>query len=766
MTRNHPSHCMAWGAVRRVVALVGALMVSLGTVTSGFAAGGTNPTWVVQSTPNPSAVHTSVLYGVSCPSSSACSAVGGYFNGAVESTLAERWSGTGWAAQATPNPSGAQDSGLVGVSCASTSVCTAVGSYTNGSGTPLTLAEHWNGAGWAIQSTPNPSGAKSSVLSAVSCSSASACTAVGNYTNSSGTYLTLAEHWNGATWAVQATPNPTGARYSVLSGVSCPSSTACIAVGQYLNSASVMVTLAERWNGTIWAVQATPNPTGATSSDLSGVSCWAVTACVAVGDSYKSPTQATLAERWNGTSWVIQSSPNPTGAELSVLSDVSCFSATACAAAGYYYGASTVDLTLAERWNGTSWAVQVTPNPTGAQSSILSGVSCSSSSACTTVGNEVNSSAMTLTLAERWNGTTWAIQSTPQLLYSNVLEGVSCPSSTACTAVGQYQNSSGTYLTLAERWNGTSWTVQATPNPAGALFSALYEVSCPSTTACTAVGVYVNTSGVDVTLAERWNGTSWTVQATPVPAGAPFSELYDVSCSAAAACTAVGEYKNSSGVILALAERWNGTSWVVQTTPSPASAQFTTMLGVSCASSTACTGVGEYGNGVMGLTLAERWNGTTWAVEASPNPTGARLSSLFGVSCLATGACTSVGEYENSAGVFVTLAERWNGTTWAVEASPNPIGAKSSVLFGVSCLATGVCTAVGEYENSAAVIETLAEGWNGTSWVVQPTPVPAGAQDSRLFGVACSAASECTAVGRIGYAFGTADIGTLAERYS
>jgi hypothetical protein len=63
--------------------------------------------------------------------------------------------------------------------------------------------------------------------------------------------------------------------------------------------------------------------------------------------------------------------------------------------------------------------------------------------------------------------------------------------------------------------------------------------SCASPAACTAVGVRENSAGTDVTLAERWNGTSWRIQATRGPAGASYADLAAVSCSSARACTAV-----------------------------------------------------------------------------------------------------------------------------------------------------------------------------------------------------------------------------------
>src|SRR5438309_92026 len=135
--------------------------------------------------------------------------------------------------------------------------------------------------GWAIQPTPNPQFNNGSLASG-KCSGTSVCTAVGNYNNSSGTQVTLAERWNGADWAIQSTPNPTGATRSALSGVACTAATACTAIGDYFKS-GIGLTLAERWNGTSWAISSTPNPAGATFSFLSGVDCTAASTCIAVG---------------------------------------------------------------------------------------------------------------------------------------------------------------------------------------------------------------------------------------------------------------------------------------------------------------------------------------------------------------------------------------------------------------------------------------------------------------------------------------------------
>jgi hypothetical protein len=385
-----------------------------------------------------------------------------------------------------------------------------------GAGAVLAVTPSAQAASAPASARPSAGTALEWEFSGVSCTSASACTAVGDFENSLGATAALAERWNGTAWTVQSTPTPSGAAASYLNGVSCTSASACTAVGQSVTSTGT-ATVAERWNGTAWAVQPTSAPSGAAASYLEEVSCASASACTAVGDYLSSAgTSATFAETWNGTAWTVQSTPTPSGATASYLNGVSCTSASACTATGYY-STGTTELTLAETWNGTAWTVQTTPNPSGATSSQLYKVSCTSASACTAAGNYETSTGATMTLAESWNGTAWTVQSTPNPsgAAAAFLDGVSCTSASACTAVGWYEISPGAYETLAETWNGTAWTVKSTPNPSGATASYLFAVSCPSVSACAAVGYDLNPSYTS--LAEGWNGTAWALQSTPTP---------------------------------------------------------------------------------------------------------------------------------------------------------------------------------------------------------------------------------------------------------
>jgi hypothetical protein len=105
-------------------------------------------------------------------------------------------------------------------------------------------------------------------------------------------------------------------------------------------------------------------------------------------------------------------------------------------------------------------------------------------------------------------------------------------------------------------------------------------------------------------------------------------------------------------------------------------------------------------------TLVESWSGGTWSTVASPNQ-GAGNNSLLGVACPSSTSCVAVGFFRNASSVPQTLVESWNGTTWAIVASPNQ-GTDSNLLIGVACSSSTSCTGVGAY-TSAGTSQTLVE---------------------------------------------------------
>src|SRR5262249_51052316 len=91
----------------------------------------------------------------------------------------EIWNGTSWHFVPMATPTGGQVISLNGVSCTSASACTAVGSYFTRNAGPLNLAETWNGTAWRVPATPSPNAQGRNQLNSVSCTSPRACTAVG-----------------------------------------------------------------------------------------------------------------------------------------------------------------------------------------------------------------------------------------------------------------------------------------------------------------------------------------------------------------------------------------------------------------------------------------------------------------------------------------------------------------------------------------------------------------------------------------------------------
>ncbi|HEY3946436.1 MAG TPA: hypothetical protein VGL78_14510 [Solirubrobacteraceae bacterium] len=356
---------------------------------------------------------------------------------------------SGWKVQPSPNPGGAMDSQLFGVSCASSRTCTAVGDSTKDFTVFSTLAERWTGTKWSIQHTPTPGGTYGD-LYAVSCAGAKTCISVGDYEPSGTAVVALAERFNGKKWSVLHPLNPAGASGSALRGVSCISARACTAVGDYTN-AGVDQTLVQRWNGKVWAIKRTPNPSGANLSVLNAVTCTSRSACTAVGTSRNgSAVYTTLTERWNGTKWSINPSPNPAGSQHAELDSVSCTAAGGCIAVGSYQKKPSHSRTLAERWNGKKWSIQHTVNPTTDPNKFLLGVSCTSRSACTAVGYTSGPIVWQATLVEHWNGSKWSVERSPHPGTDSQLHGLSCVSTSTCTAVGLYEKSSGGQKTLVE----------------------------------------------------------------------------------------------------------------------------------------------------------------------------------------------------------------------------------------------------------------------------------------------------------------------------
>jgi hypothetical protein len=307
----------------------------------------------------------------------------------------------------------------------------------------------------------------------------------------------------------------------------------------------------------------------------------------------------------------------------------------------------------------------------------------------------------------------WSIAASADVDAGDGLNGLACTNSTNCMAVGSYLDD-GNSETLTERWNGTTWSVVASPDQT-TKGDSLTAVACPGPTSCIAVGTYPNTNGLGSTLVESWNGASWSIIPSPSD-GTEGSHLNAISCTSADSCVAVGYYFDESTLSnQTLIESWNGASWSIVSSPDDGSG-YNALWGVSCPTSTDCEAVGLDAGG----TLIESLTGTTWSIVSSPNALGAQ-DALVSVTCTNASSCVAAGDYFNGSDIDQTLVESWNGTAWSVVPSPSE-QASNNALASVACATPTNCEAVGYYENGAVAQQTLVENWNGSTWSLVLSP--------------------------------------------
>lgn len=378
--------------------------------------------------------------------------------------------------------------------------------------------------------------------------------------------------------------------------------------------------------------------------------------CQEVTAAYTYSAQRDGSERSN------QSAYQPLGPEngkTSVhLNDVACPSANNCLAVGHNLNQFFRSLTLTEKWDGNIWSQTNAPPYYSGPYSYLQGISCYSASACTAVGYVKTGTEASSPLVERYNGSEWTTQTAPSPsgFARAYLYGVSCSSASDCWAVGKAAHTAseeaegkGSPTALVEHWNGSAWTVASL----GTAPTQLMEISCSSPTSCVAV------SGLKESVVERLVGTTWSQQNMAIPSGGSSVRLKDVACPVEGACTAVGDY-TIVGHTAPLAERWNGSSWVVQSTADPvgvieevASAAFE---GVSCPTAQACTAVGTRSSFSETQPLIEGWDSTGWALQPVAMPTNTADAEALAVSCSGAFQCVDVGHYEtvNDYGIGAT----------------------------------------------------------------------------------------------------------------
>jgi hypothetical protein len=317
---------------------------------------------------------------------------------------------------------------------------------------------------WSQQTVPPAYGG---ILDSISCATASFCSAVG-YASSG----PLAYTFDGTSWTADQFSSTQSATTRLLA-VSCPTPAECVAVGS--DDANGVI---EEGNGGTWT-SATNVAWPAGSGSLSSVSCPTPTFCLAAGN-WSTGAPGTVLEAFNGSRWGPIRGPNiPTALNNGydyTVSGISCLSATYCVIAGNAI-VPWGETPFVETSDGRTWTAGTLDSD-----DIVGAVTCVLTNFCIIAGGSQIGRNQTL---EMGSGSTWNKVPAGSPVVTDGLTGVSCSSWYACTSVGPG---------VVDQWDGLQWTAAAiNPVPVDPLpgmpAGALAAVGCPSVGTCEAVGV-------------------------------------------------------------------------------------------------------------------------------------------------------------------------------------------------------------------------------------------------------------------------------------
>ncbi|HEX6392509.1 MAG TPA: alkaline phosphatase family protein [Acidimicrobiales bacterium] len=303
----------------------------------------------------------------------------------------------------------------------------------------------------------------------------------------------------------------------------------------------------------------------------------------------------------------------------------------------------------------------------------------------------------------------------------NNLDSVSAASPSDAWAVGNYYASTNpnVFATMAEHWDGKAWTEYGLPN-VGSNQNTLFGVSELSTGHTWAVGYYTNANYVDQTLIEHYDGTTWSVIPSPSP-GTQRNILYSVGAISDTDVWAVGAQMDANGTWHTLAEHWDGNTWSAVPSVDPDSGG-NLFFGIKAASPNSVYAVGERsGSGFPDKALIEHWDGSKWSVLTAPaDPT----ESLMAYAVTGNDSTLAVvGNRGSDTAPFTTFVATGAPASLSLQTTPNATGENN--LYAATTAADGSTYAAGWSvdPNTGVYLSEILHGIGG-QWTIDATPNP------------------------------------------
>ena len=403
---------------------------------------------------------------------------------------------------------------------------------------------------------------------------------MGDYYRADGVAAGLIAARQGGTWSTYKAPVPAGVPGSAavgLSSVACADPTHCVAIGGYNDPATrkggvILVS----GSGSSWTAVPAPLPAGApnpgTSVQLNGLTCASTSSCVAVGLYYPSgattPDDHGLVLSGYGRVWRATSAPMPPQSSSPPainLQVATCPTSRQCLVLGQYAvaGHPGTSPAIVLSGFGDAWTVRTLPllSGPGVSSSYTDmhfySAVCKTATSCLAVGDDQGSD--TEGFIYSLSGSTWSVReaalptgsSLAQAGQTVLFSGLACPSST-CLAAGTY-NGAEPGAGFISQGPALSWTSSAISPPKSAYPKSalsLAGLACESASFSVATGMYATADRAGTTAFVTGAGASWQVSVAPSPPadGAKYADvnLFEVACSSNS-CVAMGDYFTGAG---------------------------------------------------------------------------------------------------------------------------------------------------------------------------------------------------------------------------
>lgn len=422
-------------------------------------------------------------------------------------------------------------------------------------------------------------------FSSLGCTNAGNCVASGSYQTKSGAIRAVVDSEVNGTWrSAHALATPTNASATsgmTVYGASCGAPGSCVLVGSYQDASGNVQAFAAGTRANVWStplkITLPANaPAHESGALLRSVDCSSAGNCSAVGTyldatSGFARTLVMAVSEVNGT-WQRASEltlpSNANANSFASLNQISCAGVGNCAAVGSYIDHDGVTRALVVRQVNHLWhsahTLALPGNASAYAGANLTGVACSSPTACTATGTYNNDAGQVEGLAASMTAGVWQ-RGVELVMPANALDDpqvffygfsdVACSSPGNCATGGQYRDRQSHYQGFVDSevngvWQRASEVTLPGGAPQAGKNGGVVALSCPANGSCRAGAAYDDANGnyqaLTITQTNgRWNDG----QKVALPRGATSvgvaGGLYGLQCSTVTTCSAIGSYIDS-----------------------------------------------------------------------------------------------------------------------------------------------------------------------------------------------------------------------------